>query len=366
MPAARIARLRPQFTRQPDETPLACEVRGFKPELDLAFRFGTGYSLSVPLKQFQGPDRQLAILMRVTSLPDGLPVYLGSRVFLPPVPKTNEVMESGGVFLVGEGKYRVDWVMYDDQDRVCRHSWTLTAALKGSQRAIKAAIPAGTVAGISGRGLPPASNMRDQGAPFRLTVMLQAAPASPRRTTLQPRDRVMLLGTLATMLNRMPVSWVRLVVFNLDQQRELYRRDDFHLSQIGEVSQSINQLNLQKVDFAVLRNRNGDKDFLTALMDGEAESADRADVVVFLGPYVREAKSAPDPNPAAASLPFFYFQLKSPFIETPFSDLVAKAVGRAKGKVIVVKYPADFAGAMVQVERAAAGAGREPGKTPGR
>lgn len=367
LPPARIARLRPQFTKQPEDKPLACGVRAFKPELDLAFRFGTGYSVSVPLKQFQGPHRQLAMLVRVTPLPDGQPVYLGSRVFLPPLPKTNEVMQSGGGFLVGEGRYRVDWMMHDDQDRVCRHSWTLNAELKGSQRAIKAAIPAGSVAEISGRGLPPASNIRDQGAPFRLTVMLQAAPVSPRRATLQPRDRVMLLGTLSTMLNRMPVSWVRLVVFNLDQQRELYRRDDFHLSQISEVSQSINQLNLQKVDFAVLRNRTGDKDFLTALMDGEAESADPSDVVVFLGPYAREAKSAPDPNPAAASLPFFYFQMRSPFIETPpFPDLVAKAVGRVKGKVIVVKYPADFAAAIAQVERAVAGAVRETGRTLGR
>ena len=165
------------------------------------------------------------------------------------------------------------------------------------------------------------------------------------------------------------MSWVRLVVFNLDQQRELYRRDDFHLSQISEVSQSINQLNLQKVDFAVLRNRTGDKDFLTALMDGEAESADPSDVVVFLGPYAREAKSAPDPNPAAASLPFFYFQMR--FAVHRNAPAVSglgslKAVGRVKGKVIVVKYPADFAAAIAQVDRAVAGAVRETGRTLGR
>jgi hypothetical protein len=355
MPPARLARIDVPLTAQPGDKPLACDVRGLKPELDLAFRFGAGYRLSIPLKQFDGSGRQMGILMRVTPMGGGASVYLGTRVFLRPFPKQQHTLETSGGFLVGEGKYRVDLAMYDDQDRVCRHSWNFTAALHHSQRNIKMAIPPGAVADLSGRGLPPGSNLRDDSPPFRLTVLLQAAPVSLRRATLQPRDRILLLGTLATMLNQMPLIAVRLVVFNLDQQMELYRRDDFQVASISEVNQAIGQLNLQKVDYSVVRNRSGGKDMLTDLTDREAVSPTPPDAVIFLGPYARQARGAPDMAELAGGFPYFYFQLLSPFAPTPpFPDMIAKAIARSKGKVIAVKKPADFASAMAQVERAAA------------
>ena len=117
VPAARVARMNFQFTKQPGDKTFACELKVLKPALDLSFRFGAGYSLEVPLKQFQGANHQLGMLMRIT--PEaGSPVYLGSRFFLRPVPKTQQTLYATGAYLVGAGKYRVDWVMYDDQDRV--------------------------------------------------------------------------------------------------------------------------------------------------------------------------------------------------------------------------------------------------------
>ena len=53
------------------------------------------------------------------------------------------------------------------------------------------------------------------------------------------RDRILLLGTLASLLERVPTTSVRLVVFNLDQQRELYRQDGFSTPGFNEVARSL-------------------------------------------------------------------------------------------------------------------------------
>lgn len=349
--AARAARLNFQFTRQPGDKRLACGLRVSEPALDLSFRFGAGYSLEVPLEQFSGPNHQLVALMRITP-EGGAAVYLTSRFFLRLAPKTEATFNASAAYLVGQGKYRVEWIMYDERDRVCRRSWNIDAKLSHSERNIKPAIPPGTVAEISGRGLPAGSSVRDDGPPIRLTVLLQAAPIGVGRATLRFRDRILLLGTLSTLLNRVPVTSVRLVVFNLDQQRELYRQEDFHLDAISDVSQAMSQLNLQKVDYGVLRNRTGAKDLLTDLLQGEAESPKPSDAVVFLGPYTREATVTPDTGGLAGAAHFFYFLIRSPFAPSPiFPDLIAKAVARAKGRILPIRTPADFAAAMAQVER---------------
>src|SRR5205814_2719 len=102
------------------------------------------------------------------------------------------------------------WVLVDDQDRTCRKEWDLDVHLNRGERKVKVAIPALTVADLSGRGLRGAPPMTDDAAPFRLTILLHAAPVSPRRMRLSARDRIMLLGTLSSLLGRLPTLSVRL------------------------------------------------------------------------------------------------------------------------------------------------------------
>jgi hypothetical protein len=55
----------------------------------------------------------------------------------------------------------------------------------------------------------------------------------PRRTKLRPNDMVTLMSTVSSLLDRVPTKNVRLVIFNLDQQRELYRQDGFTVNAMG-------------------------------------------------------------------------------------------------------------------------------------
>lgn len=338
------------------DLPLQCEVTPIRPGLNFGFRFQAGYSVRVPMSQYLGKGHLWVTLARVT--PEGgdrKPVYLGARMRLPEIPPSKVEMEFGGGFLLGEGRYQVAWKMSDDAGRVCRTNWRIDARLTRGERKVKVALPPATVAEFSLRGAPLTRRSEDDAPRIRLTVLMHAAPASPRRTRLGARDRVMLLGTLSSLLDRLPVRSVRLVVFNLDQQKELYRQENFVLQSLDQVAQTINAVELGKVDYQVLQNRSGHLDLLADLVNGELTAQTPSDVVLFLGPMARFSDKAPSEElekPPGATPRFYYLQYRPNFPQpSTLPDVITHAVAKLKGKTLVIHSPGDFAKAIDQVER---------------
>ncbi len=144
-------------------------------------------------------------------------------------------------------------------------------------------ISAQTVADFGGTGLPPEPSPPADAPPFRLTILLHAAPASPRRLHLRAYDRILLLSSLSALLERAQPTSVRLEVFNFDKQRVIYGSDDFTLKSMGGVAQALNRLELETVDVKTLQNRSGAVDLLASLIGKETASPKPSDAVVFLG-----------------------------------------------------------------------------------
>ena len=339
-----------------DEKPLRCEVTPIRPSLNFSFRFQAGYVVHVPMNQYSGEGHGWAMVTRIT--PEGggqKPVYLVGRTRLPSIPKTKVAVEVGGGYLLGEGRYDVNWTLLDDAGRVCRGSWRVDAKLGRRERQLNLAMPRDTVADFTLRGRRDSRRGADDAAPIRLTVLLNAAPLSPLRTRLRANDRVLLLGLLSSLLERVPARSVRLVVFNLDQQKTLLRQDALAPGALGRVAQALNGTELGLVDYHVLQNRRGHVDFLAGLINQELRAETPSDVVVFLGPETRFVDKLPPTalaEPAGAPPQFFDLQFK-PYFRAGASlpDSISLATARAKGKTIVIRTPADFAKAIEQIER---------------
>src|SRR5581483_10473014 len=107
------ARRVPVVSKYFDERPgksLRCDVSPIPTQLNFGLRFQAGYVVRIPMNQYLGSAHRIGALMRV--IPEGgTPVYLGSTVRLPTIPKTNRVLEFAGLYLVGEGRYKVDWML---------------------------------------------------------------------------------------------------------------------------------------------------------------------------------------------------------------------------------------------------------------
>jgi hypothetical protein len=348
------------FETQPNEVSVRCEVSPVRPALDYGFRFGSGYITRVPLGQYPGGGHRLAMLTRITPEDGGRkPAYFVNTVKLPVVPPQSKLdLEMVGGYLLGPGKYSVEWVLLDEKMRVCRKKWRVTAALHFSERKVKVAIPPGAVADYSLRGLP-GNKRRDDGVRrVRLTVLMHAAPLSFRRTTLRASDKMLLMGTLSSLLDRVPARSLRLVVFNLDQQKEIFRKDTFSPESLEQVTQSLNELELGSVDYKVLLNRKGHVDLLAELVNQEVAADTPSDQVVFLGAPARFVDKVPPQSlekPQGTNPRFFYLQLR-PFFRTmtgALPDSIALAVSRLKGKTLIIHTPGEFSNAIDQIERSA-------------
>jgi len=221
-------------------------------------------------------------------------------------------------------------------------------------------MPPDTVADYWLRGSRGSRRNTDDVRPVRLTVLLHAAPVSSRRTTMRASDKMMLLGTLSSLLERVPTKSLRLVVFNLEQQKEIFRRDVFTADSLDQVTQSLNELELGSVDYAVLKNRRGHIDLLADLMNQELDAEEPSDEVVFLGPRTRFSDKVPQTaveKPRGAGPRFFYLQLR-PFYGSlggDFPDSIHFAVARVSGKTLVIHTPGEFSSAIDQIEKTAVG-----------
>ena len=361
MNASRAASLAAQLEHaQAGEQALRCDVSPMKPRLNYSFRFQAGYTVTVPMRQYLGSGHRWALVTRITPRgtpgnPGGQPVYLGARIPLPDVPKTNVDLQVGGGYLLGEGAYDVLWMMRDDSGRVCRKSWRVDVHPSRAERSVQVAMPPMTVWELGLRGSRMLPRATDDAAPLRLTIFLHAAPVSPRRTRLRPNDMVTLMSTVSSLLERVPVRAVRLVLFNLEQQKELYRKEDFHLADMPQVSAAMNSIELGLVDFQVLKNRHGHVDLLAGLVNQELAEQPQSDVVLFMGPAARFSDRVPVASlekPAARG-PQFYFLRMAPFSreEAMLPDTIASAVERLGGKTLVIHTPGEFAKAIERVEK---------------
>ena len=339
---------------------MRCEVSPIKPSLNFSFRYQAGYRVTVPLNQYAGSGHRWDTLTRIT--PDGgarKPVYLWSRFALPDVPKTNADARVGGGYLLGEGLYNVRWMMMDDSGRVCRKNWRVDVHLSRADSKVKVAMPPDTVWELGLRGSRTLPQGTDDAAALRLTIFLHTAPLFPRRTRMRPNDMVTLMSTVSSLLERVPARSVRLVLFNLEQQKELYRKDDFVLRDMAQVSQAMTNIELGLVDFQVLQNKRGHVDLLTDLVNRELQAQPASDVVLFLGPETRFFDRVPQASlekPAGSGQQFFYFQIV-PFVRqtaTP-TDTIKSALSRLGGKTIMIHTPGEFAKAIERLEKGGRG-----------
>jgi hypothetical protein len=173
------------------------------------------------------------------------------------------------------------------------------------------------------------------------------------------------------------------VVFSLEQQKELLRREDFHLQDLDLVANVLNDLTLGRVDSGVLRDPGGRVKLVSGLLTSEMSRAERADLVVVLGPPERYDDKLPAEllaKPPEGGPRFFYVQYRpaprmvpSPafdlarasgetapqliFTNDPAADntsgLLRSAIKRVQGEVLTVYTPGQFAKAVERILREA-------------
>jgi hypothetical protein len=335
--------------RSPDL--LHCFIQPQKPRLDFAFRFDVGYIVSCSLSRFGGRASTVFVFARVTP-EGGKPLLLGEHYRVPEATAATrssnlkqQVHMSGG-FAVGEGQYQVEALVVDQETgRTSRRRWRARVARSRGQGAAQTAVPPGSVIPIGVRPWP--IKMDTSGKGLRVTVLLDAAPMDPRNPALRAWDRAFLLGSLSSLLKQVPCASVRLRAFNLDQQRELFRQDQFDDAGFMELAESLRRLELGTVSYRVLQQRQGWLELLLDYANSELIAADPSDAVIILGPRTRYFTKVPSRKLKARETPnphFFYFEYFPGYVRpSQIPDALSSLTKRLDGSVYEIFSPGDLA-----------------------
>ena len=344
-------------TKDPAEQTMSCEVKTFQPDMSFDFRLLGGYSIALPLKHYFGKRQRFSILTRITPRDTAAPpVYLRQVASVPEIPRNNKIeLQLNGAYFVGEGKYSIDLLTQDQMGRACRKRWQIEARRSRSSQALPALMAPGSIAPFTFATWKSIfkSPENDASHPLRLSVLLHVAPLFRRSTNLRIADQEMLLGSLASLIQELPPSHVQLVAFNLDQQSEVFRQDEFNSSGWDRLLEAIERLELGKVSYGVLTRRNGHADLLAKLVGEQLAGSTRPDAVIFLGPTARQndkAVGVPSKNAASGFPRFFYFEYK-PYLYRggDFPDVIYHVTHAFDGKVFRIHSPSEFASALKSV-----------------
>jgi hypothetical protein len=337
------------------------EVDVFKPFLDFAFRFEAGYTVRCPLRQFEGNASTLSTFLRIT--PDGgETVSLGESFAIPALPAAmrgavnlrhfSDEAELSGVFALGEGTYHVHLLVIDGRRRAFEKSWNLTAVAHHKEKQATIAMKPNSASSAMLLALQEnQKSVGDANSP-RVTVLLDAAPIQPRSPTLRAWDRAFLLQSLSSLLGDMSYTSVRLVAFNLDQQQEIFRQDNFQRSDFSNLSAALRKLELGKVSYRTIQHQQGWSELLARLVNEEAASSQPADAVIFLGPHSRIEEKVPQEmlklQPTAPH--FFYFEYFGRW-GADFPDTLHHLTNTCKGTVLKLHTPAELADGIRKMQR---------------
>ncbi len=318
-----------------------CEVSPLKPHFIFSLRMQAGYVVRLLPSRPQGQGQKWIVLTRITPQEgNGNPVYLSDVVQFP---NSGVGQESTieGFYWLGEGRYAVKFLMFDSGGDVCREDWQIDARLNAGVSRFKPILAPGTVAGYLGTEGFPASGAKPV---ERLTILLHAASVLQRQTLVGPLAKAMLLDGLVALMEELPARSVRLVVFNLEQRKELLLKDGFTLEALPEVAPVLDAVQPAAVDYHAVQNPGGAVDLIENRLNQEMHASDPSEAVIFLGPR-SIYKSKPSPKfglPPGAKQRFFYLVCDPTRFLLPHSSTLSGGDWGAQGLAMGLPTPSPW------------------------
>ncbi|MBA3974475.1 MAG: acetyltransferase [Candidatus Solibacter sp.] len=344
------------FEAREARTDLPCLVEPVKPLLGFDLRFHAGYEIRVPLKELAGYENLLTIVFRVTSEKEGeSPVYFQQRIHVPSI----EADAKGDAFLqgsfdLGEGRYRIDWLMRDRLERVCSQYWDAEAKLPEKDSQLTLTLAAGRIEASEKESFaeePPVERAEAE-SPVDVKVMVNFAPQNALSAALRPVDTAALVSILRQFQREPRIHRFSVVAFNLQQQKVLYRQQSGGNIDIPAIGKAVESLQLGTVDMAALQQKHSETEFLSNLIRTELADENPPDALVFAGPKAMLERNVPAEELEAVGpieYPVFYMNYNLNPQNNPWRDSIGNAVRILKGIEYTISRPKDLWNAVTEI-----------------
>ncbi len=290
----------------------------------------------------------MTIVFRVTPASENdSPSYFSQKFIVPDIDAdaSGDAWLAGG-FDIGEGDYRVDWMMRDRIERICSSGWDITAALTTKDQTMKLAIRRDEVqaseqeffkqeAPVTRLNLDP---------PLKVKVLINFAPQQGNAASMQPIDTSALVSILRNISREPRIRKFSVVAFNMNEQRVVYRENDSDQIDFPKLGKALASLRFGMVDYKKLADPHSGSDFLTRLVLEELSNAN-SDAVIFAGPKIMPNDAVPVENikeALAINFPVFYMNYNLFPQQNPWRDPIGNVVKRLRGSEYTIARPRDL------------------------
>ncbi len=323
---------------------LTCSVAPQKPALGFDLKFHSGYTVTIPYRELSSNSR-VTVVFRVTPVdqPEQR-VHFFQRVGTGVIPQ--EAKGEGGFsgsFNLGEGSYRVDWLLRDQAGRMCSQFWQVKAELPVKNREVAAALPPGAIERMESNPFvaePPAPK-QNNAALSPVKVLLNFAPGAPGATSFSDQDRAALLAILRNVARNPRIGDIALTVFNVEHRQVLYRQKEPGSIDFPKLGAALESFSAARIDMKALAEAS--TVFLRNLI--EEETVDSYAALIFVGPP-GDTGERPSSELLAAfkevNCPLFYMNYNPAPQKQPWPDVIARTVQSFRGRRYSIEQPRDL------------------------
>jgi hypothetical protein len=327
-------------------TDMTCGVKAIQPELGFDLSFHSGYEVSVPLGDLAGKGNELMALFRV--IPEEIPdkeIYFSQRWIVPVIAegaKGTAILR--GEFVLGKGKYQVEWLMRDRDQRYCSARWAISADAHGKDKQIELRLARGSAAPEATEpfvGEAPVARDTDHG--IRVVVLLHIASQESRAAGMRTMETAAVLSILRSIAREPRIGSYSITAFNLERNEILFRRENAAQVDFPALGEAIKKLQLGTIDVHRLGQDDSGMEFLGGLLSEEL-ARNHPDALIFVGPKtaaefsVRGAlKDLGDPH-----CPVFYLNYSADPAKDPWRDAIGSVVKLWKGVEYTITRPRDL------------------------
>jgi hypothetical protein len=328
---------------------LPCIVTQHKPELGFDLRFHGGYEVTTPLHELAGSGEVLTILFRVAAQDDPTRgAYFVQHYRVPPIEgdaKGDALLE--GVIDLGEGKYHVQWLMRDRQERICSSDWDLEAVLPPKDKPMPLFIGPQEVAEALAEPFvnDHSRSTREPVDSLTVKLLVNFAPQNALSSALQRSDTDALVSILKAIQRDPHVARVSLVAFNIEEGRVVYRQEAADQIDFPALGKALKTIKLGTVNVASLGERHSQTQFLQDLIEKEVGTTAHPDAVIFAGPKAMLDADVPQDDLRRIGdieCPVFYMNYILNPQAVPWKDSISHAIRAFKGTEYTISRPRDL------------------------
>ncbi len=333
---------------------LPCQVVPLPPKLGFDLQFLAGYRVSIPLRALAGAGDKLRMLFRIQPL-DGSNryFYFVDRYDVPAIELDAEGQAAlAGQYVLGPGRYRVEWLMRNRAEQVCAKNWEIETNTTENLDALAASRGAYTVAPRDPdlfTDEPPV--LRSATADLlHVKILINFTPSDPRDLRLRQYDLRNIVSIVRAISREPRVGTFSVVAFNMQQERVIFEQEGVSRIDFPGLGEAIESIKDGMIDVALLQDEESGPRFLTQILQQHLGEQDpEPDAIVILGPKLLLDKKVSVQRLAEAGptrSPIFYFIYDTTPSAYPWRDAISNVLRLYKGLEYTITVPRDLGKAM--------------------